>query len=176
MFDISEYERIVTKYHALIFKYCYYRLGKSAELTEETTNDVLHVLYRKWDTLDLDGNIMGWLYHVADLEIKQHLRKHNLYYVHNESLDAAIEDRRIENFAYTDEYFSADAIDEDEYLEQIAASLPEEYKTIFRYRFIEKHTLQETSSYVGIPYSSLRLRISKLEKIVRQKVKEIFDK
>ena len=126
--------------------------------------------------LDLNGNIMGWLYHVADREIKQHLRKHNMYYSHNESLDAVITERQIDSLVYTDEYFSAKDIDEQKYLEQIAESLPVEYKAIFRYRFIEKHTIVETSAHVGIPYSSLRLRLSKIEELVRLEIKKIFDK
>lgn len=175
MVDINEYERIVSESHARLFKYCYYRLGKNAELTEETLNDIFHVLYKKWHTLDFDGNLMGWLYHVADLEVKQHLRKYNAYYFHNESLDTAITEHKIDELAYIDEYFSPDDINEEEYFEEITKSLPEEYKTIFRYRFIEKHTIIETSAYVGIPYSSLRLRIDKIEKIVRQKVKALFE-
>lgn len=176
MVDINEYERVVSETHGRLFKYCYYRLCNNAELTEETMNDIFHVLYKKWHTLDRDGNLMGWLYHVADLEIKQHLRKYNLYYSHNESLDDAVAEHRLADFAYNDEYFSASDVDEEEYFEEITKSLPEEYKTIFRYRFIEKHTLMETSAYVGIPYSSLRLRLDKIEKIVRLKVKEIFEK
>lgn len=174
MVDTNEYERIVSEAHAPLFKYCYYRLGRSKELAEETLNDIFCVLYKKWHTLDRDDNLMGWLYHVADLEIKQHFRKHNLYYAHNAPLDD-ITKQRLNDIGYTDEYFIPDDVNEEKYLTQIESALPEEYIPIFRYRFIEKHTLTETSAYVGIPYSSLRLRVDKIEKIVRRRIKEIFE-
>ena len=69
MVDITEYERVVREYRAPLFKYCFYRLRDNLELTEETVDDVLHVLYRKWDIIDPDGNVRAWLYRVADLEI-----------------------------------------------------------------------------------------------------------
>lgn len=176
MVDINEYERVVEASQAPLFKYCYFRLGKNRELTEETLDDVFHVLYKKWSTLNLDDNLMGWLYHVADREIKQHLRRHNLYYKRFESLEEALDARQLESLAYTDEYFDKSDIDEEEYFDKIENALPAEYRKIFRYRFIEKHTLVETSAHLGIPYSTLRPRVLKLEEMIREKVAELFER
>ena len=175
MVDLTEYERIVKEYRKPLFKYCYYRLYNNIDLTEETIDDILHILYKKWDTLDLNGNVRAWLYRVADREIKYHLKNHNRYYKHNESLEEAIEDRRIEHLEYYDTYFSGIDTPEEEYMDKIKSTLSDEYRQIFHYRYVEKKTLMETSSLTGIPYSSLRLRISKLEKTVRERIKEIFD-
>ncbi len=176
MVDLNEYERIVKKYRKPLFKYCYYRLNGNIDLTEETIDDILHVLWRKWHTLDINGNVRAWLYRVADKEILRHLKNYNRYYKHNESLEAAIEDRRIDHLEYRDIYFAGNDISEDEYMEKICDSLSEEYKLIFRCRYIEQKTLMETSTLLEIPYSSLRLRISKLEVMVRKKVEELFNK
>lgn len=74
MFDIHEFEKIAVKYRKPLFKYCYYRLHNDTTLAEETVNDIFLVLYRKWDELDLNGNIRAYLYRVADNCIKHKVR------------------------------------------------------------------------------------------------------
>lgn len=175
MVDIIEYERIVREFSAPLFKYCYYRLRGNIELTEETVDDILHVLYRKWDSLDTDGNVRAWLYRVADREIRSHLKKDERYYKYNESLEQAVDDGKTENLRHYDEYF-ADHTPEEEYMAEVRERLLEEFRDIFTMRFIEKRTLEETSRSLGLPYSTLRLRIGKLERLVRAEVKRIFDK
>lgn len=174
MVNIKEFEGIVAKASAPLYKYCYYQLQHNKELAEETLNDVFCVLYKKWDSLDRRDNLMGWLFHVADLEIKQTKRKHNAYYNHIEPLEDSVK-QNLENTGYTDEYFISDDLSLTEYIQQIEDSLSDDFKIIFRYRFVEKHTLMKTSQYLGIPYSSLRFKIEKIEKIVRRKITEIFE-
>ncbi len=70
MVDIEKYEFIVEKYTRPLFQYCYYRLDENSALTEETMDDIMHLLYQKWESLDVDGNIRAWLYRVADNTIK----------------------------------------------------------------------------------------------------------
>lgn len=175
MVDNNEYMRIVKKYCKPLFKYCYYRLMENKTLTEETIDDIIHILYQKWDTLDLNGNIRAYLYRVADNCIKHNLENYNRYYQHNESLEEAIDNNRFDYVEQYDDYFLNDETPEDVYIEKIKQALPDEYKEIFTYRYIEKKTLMETSKLTGIPYSSLRLRISKIEKLIRDEVKRLFD-
>lgn len=175
MVDLNEYERIVKEYRKPLFKYCYYRLNGNIDLTEETIDDILHVLWRKWSTLDLNGNVRAWLYRVADKEILHHLKNYNRYYKHNESLEEAVEERKTEHLEYYDTYFAEAQVPEEVYIKQIHDHLTDEYKLIFRYRYMEKKTLMETAALTGIPYSSLRMRINKLEKIVRQKIEDILN-
>ncbi len=174
MNDISEYMRIVEIYQESLYRYCFYKLSKNNTLADEAFDDVIHVLYQKWDTLDTGDNIKAYLYRVADFCIKNCRKKYYSYYEHNESLEENIERNMFDNIAIEDEYFVSDECSDEAYIKEITESLPEEYKEIFVYRFVEKKTINEISELVGIPYSSLRLRISKIEKIVRQKIKEIF--
>lgn len=175
MVDNSEYMRIVKKYRKPLFKYCYYRLMENKTLTEETIDDIIHILYQKWDTLDLNGNIRAYLYRVADNCIKHNLENYNRYYQRNESLEEAIDNNRFDYVEQYDDYFLDDETPEEVYIERIKQALPDEYKEIFIYRYIEKKTLMETSELTGIPYSSLRLRISKIEKLIRDEVKRLFN-
>ena len=174
MVNINEFESIVAKASAPLYKYCYCQLQYNKELAEETLNDVFCVLYKKWDSLDRGDKLMGWLYHVADLELKQTKRRHNAYYNHIEQLDDNVK-QKFYNIGYTDEYFLTNDLNEKEYIQQIEDSLSDDFKVIFRYRFIEKHTLMETSQHLGVPYSSLRFKIEKIEKTVRRKIAEIFE-
>ena len=175
MVDNSEYMRIVKKYRKPLFKYCYYRLMENKTLTEETIDDIIHMLYQKWDTLDLNGNIRAYLYRVADNCIKHNLENYNRYYKRNESLEDAIDNNRFDYVEQYDDYFLDDETPEEVYIEKIKQVLPDEYREIFIYRYIEKKTLMETSKLIGIPYSSLRLRIIKIEKIIRDEIKKIFN-
>lgn len=173
--DNDEYICIVKKYRKPLFIYCYYRLKQNKTLTEETVDDVLHILYKKWDTLDLDGNIRAYLYRVADNCIKRSLEKYNRYYKRNESLEEAFENGRLDNLYHYDDYFSDEEFTDKSRIEQIKKALPEEYREIFVYRFVEKKTLKDISALTGIPYSSLRLRIKKIELMAKDEIKKLFD-
>ncbi len=175
MVDNNEFTCIVKKYRKSLFKYCYYRLSENKTLTEETVDDIIHVLYRKWDTLDRGSNIRAYLYRVADNCIKHNLENYNRYYNHNESLEEIAENNRFGCVGQYDDYFKDDESSEDEYIEKIKAALPDEYTEIFIYRYIEKKTLMEISELTRIPYSSLRLRIVKIEKLIRDEIKKIFN-
>ena len=116
MVDNNEYMRIVKKYRKPLFKYCYYRLMENKTLTEETIDDIIHILYQKWDTLDLNGNIRAYLYRVADNCIKHNLENYNRYYQHNESLEEAIDNNRFDYVEQYDDYFLDDETPEEEYI------------------------------------------------------------
>lgn len=173
MVDIIMYENIVERYTQPLYKYCYCRLHFDKTLTEETVNDIMILLFEKWDKLDIDNNIRAWLYRVADNCIKEKLRSHNRYYSNNDSLEEVIENNKFNDIHYFDEYFSSD-LTEEKYIERILESLSDEYKEIFKLRFIEKKTISETAKLVDIPYASLHLRLTKIEAIVRKEIKKIF--
>ncbi len=157
-----------------MYRYCLPRLGNDYTLTEETVNDIMTVLFEKWDTIDLEENIRAYLYRVADNCIRYTLRKHNKYYHHNESYEEALENSRLDVGEQMDEYFCSEATDE-EYMWRIRDALPEEYRELFVLRYVEKKTICDISRITGIPYSSLRLRLRKTEDCVRNEIKQIFE-
>lgn len=175
MVNNDEYMNIVNQYKKPLFKYCFYRLMNNTTLAQETLDDVFYVLYKKWDNLDLNGNIRAYLYRVADNCIKHNLTRFNRYYKNNESLEEAVENRKSDIAYYIDDYFNDSAFDETIYIEKIKQLLPEEYQKIFVYRYIEKRTLTETANLIGISYSSLRLRITKIDAMIRDVIKNIFN-
>ncbi|MDE5753476.1 MAG: sigma-70 family RNA polymerase sigma factor, partial [Oscillospiraceae bacterium] len=58
-----------------IFRYCYNRLYGDFHAAEDCTQEVMLVLYKKVNTLDMSKDIRPWLYSVADKEIKACQRK-----------------------------------------------------------------------------------------------------
>lgn len=175
MVNNNEYILIVEKYRKPLFKYCYYRLMGNITLVEETLDDIFNLLYKKWDKLDLNDNIRAYLYRVADNYIKYNLKKYNKYYKHHESLEEAMENNRFEYACHVDSYFQGDEMPEEKHIERIIQALPEKYRNIFVYRYVEKKTLMEISELIGLPYSTLRLHLKKIEAIVRDEIKKIFN-
>lgn len=145
MVNNDEYMNIVNQYKKPLFKYCFYRLMNNTTLAQETLDDVFYILYKKWDNLDLNGNIRAYLYRVADNCIKHNLTRFNRYYKNNESLEEAVENRKSDIAYYIDDYFNDSAFDETIYIEKIKQLLPEEYQKIFVYRYIEKKNSNRNS-------------------------------
>ena len=174
MIDLTNYEYIVRKYTQSLYRYCYCKFKCNKNLTDETVNDVMRILFEKWDTLNFGKNIKAWLYRVADNCIKHNLSQYNRYYSHINSLEENIENKKFDNFEYYDEYFTNDLMEE-EYINRIIDSLPDDFKEIFKLRYLEKKTIAETASILGMPYSTMYLRLTKVEAAVRKEISKIFE-
>lgn len=68
-------ERLIESYYKEIFNYCHNRLYGDFHAAEDCTQEVMLVLYKKVNTLDMSKDIRPWLYSVADKEIKTYQRK-----------------------------------------------------------------------------------------------------
>ena len=68
-------EYLIKSYYREIFHYCYNRLHGDFHAAEDCTQEVMLVLYKKVNTLDMSKDIRPWLYSVADKEIKVYQRK-----------------------------------------------------------------------------------------------------
>lgn len=171
MFDPIEYERIVDEYGLAVYRYCLYKL-QDEDLAQDTMADVLDILFRKWDKLDRGENIRAYLYRVADQCIKHNLSKYYQYYSRHKPITTL--DPNLLHGACFDEYFKEEDIPEEEYMIRIRDSLPEKYRQLFTYRYIEKRTLVGIVELTGVPYSTLRGRFDMIEKLVRKEIKKIL--
>lgn len=168
MFNLNEYEALVTEYSKPIYRYCYLKLYNNKELAEETVNDVFRILYQKWNSIEKGDKIRAYLYRVADMCIKDSVRNHNRYYRKNSSLEQRIENGEFDYVRLYDSYFNNK--DADDEIFRIYRELEEEFRELFFLRYIKKLTLNEISGMLGIPYSTLRLRLTKIEMVVRDKI------
>lgn len=173
MADHAEYTRVMERYRAALYRYCYYRLKEDTLLTDPVVNEILTIAYRQWDTLDKE-HIRAYLYRVADNCIKHAWKEYKEYHDRHTSWEEEIETHGFENEKHYDQYFK-DETDVEVYMQQIRDRLPEDYQLIYEYRFIQKKTINEMVELTGIPYSSLRLRLDRIEQLVRREVKWIFE-
>ena len=149
-------------------------MNKDQQSTEEVMDDVFDLLFKKWDDLDKGESIGAYLYRAADIFVKKKLRENSEYYSHNEEFDPDIAEKIGQTGIHFDKYFESDEPEIEDCIEIIKQSLNENDRRLFIYRYIEKKTLIEISDITGIPYSSLRYKIFKIEKIVKEKIKNIF--
>lgn len=173
MFDEKEFENIVKRHHKSIYSYCLSKLNFDDYYADEVTNDVFNLLFEKWDELDLENNVLAWLYRVADNYIKKHWTKQHKN--REESLEAALESGKLENndLFYTTIESDVD-INVEKELEKIAHELPEELKQLFIYRIINKKTFAEICSITGLPYTTVNNRVEKAKKKVKKIIKQNY--
>lgn len=167
--DTQVFEEIVKNCTPPLYRYCSYRLSYNHQLTEEAVNDIWRILFVKWDSLDINENIMGYLYRVADNCIKQAKERDFKYYSHHSSYDRELHEGTITEPYYFDDYFH-DQNSEEEFISDMVESLSDEYKSIFIYRYIEKRTITEIAEITHLPYSSVRIRLKKIEAYVKREV------
>ena len=162
--DLSKFEAEARKYQSAVVRYCYGVLGGDRELALEVFDDVLEVLYKKWDRIDTEADILPWLLRVADNLSKNALRRKRKYYSNVVPLPDGEDGGEV---SVRDEYFQ---IDEDKTVGKIENELPEEDRRLFHGRFVDKKTLKELETETGIPYSTLRIRLKKIEATVRERI------
>lgn len=175
MDDMQTFEENVEKIQSAIYIYCFKKLNKNKYLTDEAVSLTLNVLYRKWNTLDINDNLKAYAYRVADNCIMQVKESSAAYYSRNESLETINEDDSSKIISHTDRYFFDESDETEQYIKKIMDMLPDEYVQLFVYRYIEKRPINEITSLTGLKYSSLRLRLLKIESFVKAEIKKIFN-
>lgn len=169
MFDVKEFEAIVMQHSKPLHRYCYLKLSCDKELCEETVNDIFRILYTKWDALYKGENIKAYLYRTADLCIKNAKRKKSRYYSRNLSLEEKFEQGDLDLAVYNDEYFTQS--EEKEKISEITKDLSKKEKELFILRYIEKKTLNEIADITRTPYSTVRLRLERIEAKLKKQSK-----
>ena len=171
MFDVSRFEELYRKYYAPIFEYCLTKLSFDRDCAAEAADNVFVTLYRKWDKMTLGENVKYWLYRTADNFIKKQYKKKKRFLDQLDVFNGPVDVENREEFASRDIYFKSETSEDDMILE-IRDSVPEEHRELFRLRYVEKKTLEEISSNLGMPYSTLRRRVAKLDIVIKRTVHE----
>ena len=169
----DSFSEFVRTYRADLYRYCRSRTGNDTFLADEVLSVTLAVLYKKWDTLERGENIKAYAFKVANLCAKNVMKNHARYYRRNSSLEAALSEGVLKDEEYYDKYF-ADDTPVSEYLERIEGALNEEDRLLFRLGFVEKKSSREISGITGMPYTTVRYRLFKIESAVREEIKNIF--
>lgn len=68
-------DQLIEDYYAEMLRYCRRLLNGDLSGAEDCTHEVFLRLLKKQSTLDLYGNIRGWLYAAADRVVKEYMRE-----------------------------------------------------------------------------------------------------
>lgn len=173
MIDNYQFEDLYKKFYAPVYKYCLVRLSFDRDSAADAADNVFMTLYEKRDGIDPGERIGMWLYRAADNYIKKAYLKAKRYY---SMIDGEIDPDDPEDselFSSWDRYFENETPEED-MIKKVGESVPEEYRELFRLRYVEKKTLNEIAERLGVPYSTLRRRISKMDLEIRREIHKML--
>ncbi len=173
MIDEKEFEELIQKYRAELYRYCLAVSGGDKSVADDAFSDMLKVVFEKWDSLEKGDGFRVYLYKTAKMCVTARLREKKWHNKHFQSLEAALAEGILTEKEYTDNYF-ADKTPIEVYISRIESTLVGEERTLFRLRYVEKKPLLEISDITSIPYSSLRYKYFKIEKRVREEIKKFF--
>ena len=152
-----------------MFRYCFARLSGDRAAAEEATSDTFMTLFRKWDALDLDGNIAAWLIRSAEWCIKHQKEKYGGYYGRIVPIDDEAERTLHDPTADVGGELAAA-----ELVFRIENALPPNYARLFHLRYVEGLTIADAARRLGENYAAVRLRCSRLERsldLIREKIR-----
>ena len=170
MIDPEVYEELYRKYYGRLFKYCLFKIGGDEDAAAGAVDETFFILWKKRDHIKIGEGVATWLYKTVDNCVKKAITKKAKYTC---GIDGGDESDRIAALAESDVYFRSDAPDEDG-VDKVSDALPEEYRELFRMRFMEKMTLFDVSEATGLPYSTLRRRIARMTLIIREIVGDMY--
>jgi len=150
----SALELLFTRWEAPLFGF-FYRLGCPPSWVEDLTEEVLVTVYRRRHRYDPDRPFTPWLYGIARLVWKDHLRHRGRELGPTVPLDAASGVSSGEPGPSE----SSEAREEVEAARRAIEGLPEEQKTAFILRHYHSLSYKEVAQALEIPLGTVKWRI-----------------
>ena len=173
MFDPERFEELYREYYARILVFCLTLLHGDRDGAAEAADEAFVTLFRKWDSLVVDGKIGSWLYRTAGNKVKAVIKDRARTLGKVDLVGDGADFERSLELSESDVYFKNE-IPEDEGVKRVVQALPDEYRDLFLLRFSEKRTLGEISESTGLPYSTLRRKIARMTLAVKGIVREMY--
>jgi len=150
-------QRIYDAHAAQIYRFIYHKVG-NREDAEDLTAQVFIKATQSLNTRQDEQSQIAWLYQVARTTIADHWR---LYYKGSVvSLDAMQEEHGNQEFL-EDPAFAAPAPEQDDpavrKVEAILGQLPENYRQVLTYRFLQGYSLKETAAAMNITEGNVKV-------------------
>ncbi|MBI4610249.1 MAG: sigma-70 family RNA polymerase sigma factor [Candidatus Rokubacteria bacterium] len=152
--DESALEILFTRWEGPLFAF-FYRLGCPPSWVEDLTEEVLVTVYRRRQRYDLDRPFAPWLYGIARLVWKDHLRHRGREITHAVPLEAAAQ------LPASDLGPSATAekVEEAEGIRRAIQQLPEEQREAFVLRHYHGLSYEEIAEALQVPLGTVKWRI-----------------
>ena len=150
-------QRIYDAHAAQIYRFIYHKVG-NREDAEDLTAQVFIKATQSLDSKQDEQSQLAWLYQVARTTIADHWR---LYYKGSVvSLDAMQEEHGNQEFL-EDPTFAAPVPEQDDpavhKVRAILGQLPENYRQVLTYRFLQGYSLKETAAAMNITEGNVKV-------------------
>jgi len=150
----SALELLFARWEGPLFAF-FYRLGCPPSWVEDLTEEVLVTVYRRRQRYDLDRPFAPWLYGIARLVWKDHLRHHGREIAHTGPLEAA------KWVPATDlgPLEVAEAGEEADAVRRAIEHLPDEQKAVFILRHYHGLSYEDVAETLQVPLGTVKWRI-----------------
>ncbi len=160
MIDKIKVDLICKMYYESIYKFCLNRLNNEDDASD-ITQDVFLFFQEKADTLE-DIHIKAWLYSVANLKIKEFLRKHGKEIAVASLANFDIEDETANIIDMFENLSDFDIEKIDKYREIIFNHLNEREKLLYQKHFIEGKSHSQIAEEMNISVKNVSVMISRM--------------
>jgi RNA polymerase sigma-70 factor (ECF subfamily) len=155
--DSTALQRIYDAHAAQIYRFIYHKVG-NREDAEDLTAQVFIKATQSLDVRQDEQSRVAWLYQVARTTIADHWR---LYYKGSVvSLDALQEEHGHQEIL-EDPAFAAPLPEQDDpavrKVQTILGQLPENYRQVLTYRFLQGYSLKETAAAMNITEGNVKV-------------------
>lgn len=154
---------------ASLIKYCRVRLGDAADYTDDCVQEAFCVFYRKLlagEEIEKPG---AFLYRTADNMVK---RAKSEYIKHAQRTAILESAEHVQTFIFEE---NADNIDYDAVKDILISDLSKDEQLLYQQKYIEKLSLKEIGTALGIPPSAVANRTSRLRTKIKKLTKEIIE-
>lgn len=150
----SALEMLFARWEAPLFAF-FYRIGCPPSAIEDLTEEVLVALYRQCHRYDRGRPFAPWVYGIARLIWKDHLRRRRRAMAHHVSLEA------VGDLPSTSPAPSrvAEAREEAEAIHRAIERLPEDQRITFVLRHYQELSYEEIAETLGAPLGTIKWRI-----------------
>ncbi len=159
------YAKIINKYKNQLYS-TVLRMTKNPQDAQDLVQEAFIKVYHQLDKYDQKGSFSSWLYRVTINHCLDEFRKKRYSFEHVELR----EESRIENDHHPEIVFLKK--EKSRQLERLIATLPEDERMIILLKYANERSYEEISELLGLPLSTVRNKLHRAKKKMRQLVKE----
>lgn len=161
--DKQSYEHIINKYKNPLYG-TVLRMTKNPQDAQDLVQEAFIKIYHQLDKYDQVGSFSSWLYRVTINHCMDEFRKKKYKMKHVE-----VDEERIVNPTHPEVVFLKK--EKSRQLERLIATLPEDERLIILLRYVNELRYDEISELVGIPLSTVRNKLHRAKKKMRDTIK-----
>jgi RNA polymerase sigma-70 factor (ECF subfamily) len=151
--DIDNFKVLYKKYSQKLYRYCFYRLGKNKEMTEDIVSETFVKAIEKFGTFEFANKpFIVWLYTIAHnliIDLYRDKKEGNV------SLDALPIPPKEESTEIIEKLSMEELIDK---IDKKSKDLPDIVRNIFTLRHTEDLTFAQIGNLLGLSEGAVKMR------------------